>query len=168
MLSYTKNIWLVWEKWKFSRQSLKIINSPNLVRYFWYTRFLLNCMVVLYLQGDSSSLQTMDDLANWKAVQHSLNVLDFSQQEQKVRPFICLPDKPHPGGSVVSVSDSWPGGCEFDPWLRRTFFLTYFRLSPLQKHVRKVVGGFEKKSCVSTGLRKPGNTCASPSAMIWP
>ena len=22
---------------------------------------------------------------------------------------------PHPGGSVVSVSDSWPGGCEFDP-----------------------------------------------------
>ena len=31
-------------------------------------------------------------------------------------------------------------------------------LSPLQKHVRKVVGGFGKKSCVSTGVRKPGNT----------
>ena len=31
------------------------------------------------------------------------------------------------------------------------------RLSPLQKHVRKVVGGFrKKKSCVSTGVRKPG------------
>ena len=30
---------------------------------------------------------------------------------------------------------------------------------PLQKHVRKVVGGFGKKSCVSTGVRKPGNTC---------
>ena len=29
-------------------------------------------------------------------------------------------------------------------------------LSPLQKHVRKVVGGFGKKSCVSTGVRKPG------------
>ena len=28
----------------------------------------------------------------------------------------------------------------------------------LQKHVRKVVGGFGKKSCVSTGVRKPGNT----------
>ena len=46
------------------------------------------------------------------------------------------------------------------------FFPAYFRLSPLQKHVRKVVGGFGKKSCVSTGVRKPGNTCASPTAMI--
>ena len=34
-----------------------------------------------------------------------------------------------------------------------------FRLSPLQKHVGKVVGGFGKKSCLSTGERKPGNTC---------
>ena len=42
----------------------------------------------------------------------------------------------------------------------------YFRLSPLLKHVRKVVGGFGKKSCVSTGVRKPGNTCASLTAMI--
>ena len=25
-----------------------------------------------------------------------------------------------------------------------------------------------KESCVSTGVRKPGNTCASPTAMIWP
>ena len=71
-----------------------------------------------------------------------------------------------PGGSVVSVSDSRPGGCEFDPRLRRLFFPAYFRLSPLQKDVRKVVGGFGKKSCVSTGMRKPGNTCASPTAMI--
>ena len=55
-----------------------------------------------------------------------------------------------PGGSVVSVSDSWPGGCEFDPQLRRLFFLAYFCLSPLQKHMR-----------ISTGVRKPGNTCAS-------
>ena len=59
------------------------------------------------------------------------------------------------GGSVMSVSDSWPVGCEFDPRLRRTFFLSYFRLLPLQKHVRKV-GGFGTKSCVSTGVRKPG------------
>ena len=42
----------------------------------------------------------------------------------------------------------------------------YFRLSPLQKHVRKVVGGFGKESCVSTGVRKPGNTYASPTAVI--
>ena len=33
-------------------------------------------------------------------------------------------------------------------------------------YVRKVVGGFGKKSCVSTGVRKPGNTCASSTAMI--
>ena len=72
------------------------------------------------------------------------------------------------GGSVVSVSDSWPGGYEFDPQLRRLFFPAYFRLSPLQKCVRKVVGGFGKKSWISTGVGKPGNTYASPTAMIWP
>ena len=71
-----------------------------------------------------------------------------------------------PDGSVVSLSESGPGGCEFDPRLRRTFSPAYFRLSPLQKHLRKVVGGFGKKSCVSTVLRKPGNTCASPMVMI--
>ena len=76
-------------------------------------------------------------------------------------------EMPCPGGSVVSVSDLWPGGCEIDPRLRRLFFSANFRLSPLQKHVRKVVGGFGKKSCVSTGVRKPGNTYASPTAMIW-
>ena len=74
--------------------------------------------------------------------------------------------KPRLGGSVVSVSDSCPGGCEFDPRLRRLFFPAYFRLSPLQKHVRKVVRGFGKKSCVSICVRKPGNTYASPTAMI--
>ena len=58
---------------------------------------------------------------------------------------------PHPGSSVVSVSDSQPGGCEFDT------------RSPLQKHGRKEVGGFGKKSCVSTGLRKPVNTCGLPT-----
>ena len=67
---------------------------------------------------------------------------------------------------MVSVLDSRPGGCEFNPWLRRLFFPAYFRLSPLQKHVRKVVSGFGKKICVSTGVRKPGNTYASPTDMI--
>ena len=43
----------------------------------------------VFKQGDSNSLQTMDDLANWKAVQHSLDVLDFSPEEQTVR-FILL------------------------------------------------------------------------------
>ena len=47
-----------------------------------------------------------------------------------------------------------------------THFPANFHLSPLQKHVRKVVGGFGRKSCFSTGVRKPGNTYASPTAMI--
>ena len=41
--------------------------------------------------------------------------------------------------------DSWPGGFELNTWLRRTFFPAYFCLSPLLKHMRKVVGGFGKK-----------------------
>ena len=48
-------------------------------------------------------------------------------------------------GSMVSMSDSGPGGCEFDTWLRQTFFPAYFRFSPLLKHVKKVVGGFGRK-----------------------
>ena len=47
--------------------------------------------------------------------------------------------------------------CEFDPRLRRLFFPAYFCLSPLQKHERKVVSGIGKKSCLTTGVRKPGN-----------
>ena len=35
--------------------------------------------------------------------------------------------------------------CEFDTRLRRNFFPTYFRPSPLPKHMRKVVGGYRKK-----------------------
>ena len=49
---------------------------------------------------------------------------------------------------VVVAPPGWLSGehgCEFDPQLRRLFFPAYFRLSPLQKHVRKVVGGFGKK-----------------------
>ena len=54
-------------------------------------------------------------------------------------------DMPRLDGSVVSVLDSRPGGCEFDPQFRQTFFTAYFCLSSLQKHVRKVVCGFGKK-----------------------
>ena len=79
----------------------------------------------------------------------------------------CLKWLPlRPGGSVVSESDSLVDGCEFDTRLRQTFFPTYFRLSPLLKYVRKVVGDFGKKVVLVTGVRKPGNTCASPTAMI--
>ena len=46
---------------------------------------------------------------------------------------------------VNSAPHGWlSGGCEFDT--RLTFFPAYFRLSPLLNHVRKVVGGFGKKS----------------------
>ena len=77
--------------------------------------------------------------------------------------FVCVcVCAPPPGEHVRLVM----GGCEFNLWLRRTFFPAYFCLSPLQKHVRKVVGGFGENSCVSTGVRKPGNTYASPTAMI--
>ena len=51
-------------------------------------------------------------------------------------------NKPHPGDSVVSASESRRDGCEFNIRLRRTFFSTYVRLSHL-KYVRKVVGGFD-------------------------
>ena len=47
---------------------------------------------------------------------------------------------------------------QFNPRLSRLLFPAYFCLSPLQKHVRKVVGGFGKKSGGSTGVRKPRNT----------
>ena len=55
-------------------------------------------------------------------------------------------------------SEEFIGGCEFDSRLRQTFFPAYFRPSPLQKHVRKVVGGSGKKVCDITVVRKPGNT----------
>ena len=42
-------------------------------------------------------------------------------------------------------SNSWPGGCEFDPRLRWTFFPVYLCLSPLQEQLRKVVCGFGKE-----------------------
>ena len=67
---------------------------------------------------------------------------------------------------MMSMSDSRPGGCEFDPRLRQLFFQAYLCLSPLQKHVRKVVGGFGKESCISNGVTKPGNTHASLTAII--
>ena len=68
-----------------------------------------------------------------------------------------------PGWLDCHMSDSWPGDCE----LRRTFFLAYFHLSLLLAEAcEKSSWWFWKEHCVSTGVRKPGNTCASPTAMI--
>ena len=51
--------------------------------------------------------------------------------------------------------------------LRRNFFAVYFRLSPLLKHVRKVVGGFGKKFMLIL-VWESQETHASPTAMVWP
>ena len=63
---------------------------------------------------------------------------------------------PHQDGSVVSMSNSWPGGCEFHTRFRQTSFSAYFHLSPSLKHLRKVVGVIEKK-VVSAVLWKQGH-----------
>ena len=62
------------------------------------------------------------------------------------------------GASVerVGLMTWWP---KFETRLRRIC------ASPLLKHVRKEVGGFEKDSCVSNGVRKPGNTCVTDGHM---
>ena len=72
---------------------------------------------------------------------------------------------------VFSVSGCWTHDLvvvSSKPNLRQTFFPAYFRLSLLLKHVRNVVCGFGKESCVSTGVRKSGNTCASSTVMVRP
>ena len=52
-------------------------------------------------------------------------------------------------------------------WLRvrspveATFLAGVFSLFISAEACGKVVGGFGKKSCVSTGVRKPGNTCVT-------
>ena len=65
----------------------------------------------------------------------------------------------------MSTSDLQPGGWKFETWLKQTFFPTYFCLSPLLKAYEKSSRWLWKESSVSTGVRKPGNTCASPTNM---
>ena len=64
--------------------------------------------------------------------------------------FVCL--LPANGSSIVR-----PRGFGFDSRFWPTFLLAISRLSPLMR-LRKVVSGFEEKSSVNNGLRKPGNT----------
>ena len=76
---------------------------------------------------------------------------------------------PHQDGSVVSMSNSWPGGCEFHYRFRQTSFPAYFHLSPLLKHLRKVVGVIEKKVVfVLLWENKDTHQETSPTWMIWP
>ena len=59
-------------------------------------------------------------------------------------------------------------GCEFETWFRQNFYPAYFCLSPLLEACEKRSRWLWKESSVSTGVRKPGNTCTSPTAIIWP
>ena len=61
---------------------------------------------------------------------------------------------------VVSLISGWG----------KLFFRRFLCHSSLLKHVSKVTvdGGFGKKVVLVLVWGKPGNTCASPTAMIWP
>ena len=66
---------------------------------------------------------------------------------------------------MMSGSDSWPGDCDFDTRFRQTSFLSVF--SPLfYEACEKISRWLWKQSVASNGVKKPGQTCASPTAMI--
>ena len=54
------------------------------------------------------------------------------------------------------------------PSCGETIFPAIVHLSLLMHHVRKVVSGFGKKSCVGSGVRKPENINVSLTDMISP
>ena len=80
---------------------------------------------------------------------------------------VLYPSAPH-----SSLSGERVGLMTWCLWVRSLVEVTFISgvFSPLtfQKPVRKVVGGFGKKSCVSTSVRKPANIYAPPTTMIWP
>ena len=65
---------------------------------------------------------------------------------------------PCPGGSVVSVSDS--------DSLEANFLSGVFSPLASAEVCEKSSRWLWKENCVSTCMRKPGNTCASLTAMI--
>ena len=71
---------------------------------------------------------------------------------------------PRPGGLVVSMLDSRPSGCVFETRLRRNSGI----FSPLTsaEACKKSSRLLWKEICGCTGVRKPGNASASPTAMI--
>ena len=69
--------------------------------------------------------------------------------------------------TVVRVSDSWPGDCEFETRLRQ-FFSGLSSPRTSAETCEKCGRRLWKESCVSAGVRKQGNTCTSLTAMIWP
>ena len=99
------------------------------------------------------TLKAITPVFNPSCVQSMKQTFSIRTQ-QPYRPPVWL------SGERVGLMTWW-----FDTRLKRTFFQAYFRFSHLLKHVRKVVGGFGKKSCVSTSVREPGSTWASQTAM---
>ena len=97
-----------------------------------------------------SKVRTNGDAIIWFSGKHYEQFLLFSQCFRKLL--------------VVDDLDSWPIGCEFGAKLLSGIF------SPLTtaEACEKSSQWLSKEICVSTGVRKPGNTCVSLTAMIWP
>ena len=69
---------------------------------------------------------------------------------------------PSLNGLLVSMSDSRPGGSEFETIFLSSVFSTLTSAEACKKSSQWLL----KESCVSTDVRKPGNTCVSPTTMI--
>ena len=94
LLEWNMNIY-VWNIWQ-SRQATtkKIINDYTIktiviktLIVFYFKHYFIStiCMFVLYVQGDSSVLDSVDDGADYKTVRNALKVCDFTSEEQVVR-----------------------------------------------------------------------------------
>ena len=68
---------------------------------------------------------------------------------------------PHQGGSVVSVSDSWPGGFWVPFPVEANFLSGVFSPLTSAEACEKSSPWLWKENCVSTGVRKPGNICVT-------
>ena len=62
--------------------------------------------------------------------------------------------------------ESCPGGCEFDTFFPANFLSGVFLPPTSSEACEKQSRWLRKENCVSSGVRKPGNKCASPAAMI--
>ena len=101
-------------------------------------------------------------------VLHNLVYQVMHDITRKPQILLCL-TMAAPGWLGGELSDSLPGCCEFETRLKRAFFPAYFRLSSLLKHdCEKFSRRLWKERSICTGVRKPGNTCASLTAMILP
>ena len=78
--------------------------------------------------------------------------LEFNADKYEL--FFYRPDQIAPSVAYLTLDPEVVGPI---PGCGETFFPAIFRLSTLIQ-VRNVASGFGKKSCASTGVRKPGST----------